>query len=250
MVSPNSQRLKKRRDTWRAQSRACSSLSLTSQRICPLRSAGNGAYVWKETVLREMVASRPKVSSCPNGSTSPGNYGWLFVCIWLTVPLWFRFWVNCCWPSSAQIFLGHVTIFFCLSILGVMQILLTGLGNLLRNFSLKINSVCQCSRAKVYAKQWTHLDSSQILYSTVLEQTYKILFFQSREVPGIKIFHYCGGLNFATRSHFKNELYRLVGINPQAELTRMNKLASNSRPSSWANSRPEETRVRREICQC
>jgi hypothetical protein len=30
--------------------------------------------------LREMVANNPKVSFWPDGSTSPGNYGWLFVC--------------------------------------------------------------------------------------------------------------------------------------------------------------------------
>ncbi|KAK9297693.1 hypothetical protein QLX08_008736 [Tetragonisca angustula] len=34
------------------------------------------------------------------------------------------------------------------------------------------------------------------------------------EIPGIKIVHYCGTLNFANTSHFKAELYRLVEINP------------------------------------
>jgi hypothetical protein len=75
---------------------------------------------------------------------------------------------------------------------------------------------------------------------------YKVFFFQSREIPGIKIFHYCGGLNFATRSHFKSELYRLVGINPQKELAHRQKLERRSRTSSWVNSRPEEARVRTE----
>lgn len=65
---------------------------------------------------------------------------------------------------------------------------------------------------------------------------------ESREVPGIKIFHYCGGLNFATRSHFKNELYRLVGINPQTELACMNKLERRSQTSSWVNSSTEEAK--------
>jgi hypothetical protein len=46
------------------------------------RSAENGAYWWKETTLRVMVASRPKVSLLRDGSTSPGNYGWLFVFKW------------------------------------------------------------------------------------------------------------------------------------------------------------------------
>jgi hypothetical protein len=35
--------------------------------------------VQKRTTSRVMVASRPKVSLWPEGSTSPGNYGWLFV---------------------------------------------------------------------------------------------------------------------------------------------------------------------------
>jgi hypothetical protein len=40
------------------------------------RNTGKGAYAWKGTTSRVMVASRP---SRPDGSTSPGNYGWLFV---------------------------------------------------------------------------------------------------------------------------------------------------------------------------
>jgi hypothetical protein len=75
---------------------------------------------------------------------------------------------------------------------------------------------------------------------------YKVSFFQSREVPGIKIFHYCGGLNFATRSHFRTELYRLVGINPEKELVHRQKLERRSKTSNWVNSRPEETKVRAE----
>ncbi|XP_076165070.1 prestin isoform X2 [Ptiloglossa arizonensis] len=35
------------------------------------------------------------------------------------------------------------------------------------------------------------------------------------EIPGLKIFHYCGTLNFANCNHFKSKLYKLVGINPQ-----------------------------------
>jgi hypothetical protein len=38
------------------------------------RNIGNGAYTWKETTSRAMFASRPKVSFCPDGSTSPGYY--------------------------------------------------------------------------------------------------------------------------------------------------------------------------------
>jgi hypothetical protein len=43
------------------------------------RSAENVAYARKGPTLKVMVATRPKVSSWPDGSTSPGNYDWLFV---------------------------------------------------------------------------------------------------------------------------------------------------------------------------
>jgi hypothetical protein len=39
-------------------------------------SAGKGAYVQKGTTSRVMVASRPKVSFWPDGSTNPRNYGY------------------------------------------------------------------------------------------------------------------------------------------------------------------------------
>nr|CAD7449721.1 unnamed protein product [Timema bartmani] len=45
----------------------------------------------------------------------------------------------------------------------------------------------------------------------------------TREVQNIKIFHYCGGLNFATRDHFKSELFRLIGLNPQKQLLQIKK---------------------------
>ncbi|CAH1373967.1 unnamed protein product [Tenebrio molitor] len=44
------------------------------------------------------------------------------------------------------------------------------------------------------------------------------------EIPGLKIFQYCGGINFATRNTFKTELLRLVDINPQKELIYRTKL--------------------------
>jgi solute carrier family 26 protein len=44
------------------------------------------------------------------------------------------------------------------------------------------------------------------------------------EIPGLKIFQYCGGINFATRNTFKAELLRLVDINPQKELIYRTKL--------------------------
>ncbi|KAF2888462.1 hypothetical protein ILUMI_17711 [Ignelater luminosus] len=47
----------------------------------------------------------------------------------------------------------------------------------------------------------------------------------ANELEGIKIFHYRGGINFASRNTFKSELCRLVGINPQQELIMRRKLA-------------------------
>jgi hypothetical protein len=44
------------------------------------RSAGKGAYAWKGTASRVMLVSRPKVNFWPDGSTSPGNYFYLFNC--------------------------------------------------------------------------------------------------------------------------------------------------------------------------
>jgi hypothetical protein len=41
-------------------------------------SVGNGAYARKKAISRVMMASRSKVSFWPEGSTSPGNYGWIF----------------------------------------------------------------------------------------------------------------------------------------------------------------------------
>jgi hypothetical protein len=46
------------------------------------RRAGNGAYSQKETssmVVVVVVFNRPEVNFRPDGGTSPGNYGWLFV---------------------------------------------------------------------------------------------------------------------------------------------------------------------------
>ncbi|KAL1494813.1 hypothetical protein ABEB36_010346 [Hypothenemus hampei] len=47
----------------------------------------------------------------------------------------------------------------------------------------------------------------------------------ARELDGIKIFHYAGGINFATKSIFKSDLIRLIGINPQKEVVNRAKLA-------------------------
>jgi hypothetical protein len=43
------------------------------------RRVENSAYALKGTTLKVKVASRPKVNFWPDGSTSPGNYGWVFV---------------------------------------------------------------------------------------------------------------------------------------------------------------------------
>jgi hypothetical protein len=44
------------------------------------RSAGSGVYAQKGTLLRVMIASMHKVNVLLDGSTSPRNYGWLYVC--------------------------------------------------------------------------------------------------------------------------------------------------------------------------
>jgi hypothetical protein len=48
------------------------------------RSAENVAYVRKGINSRMLVASSPKVSSRPDGSTSPRNDGWIFVVLVMT----------------------------------------------------------------------------------------------------------------------------------------------------------------------
>ncbi|XP_060806579.1 prestin isoform X2 [Amyelois transitella] len=39
----------------------------------------------------------------------------------------------------------------------------------------------------------------------------------AEELPGIKIFHYCGGLNFATKNLFRQTLFRKIGFQATAE---------------------------------
>jgi solute carrier family 26 protein len=51
--------------------------------------------------------------------------------------------------------------------------------------------------------------------------------FQAVEIPGLNIFQYCGGINFATRNTFKAELLRLVDVNPQKELIYRTKLTKH-----------------------
>lgn len=40
----------------------------------------------------------------------------------------------------------------------------------------------------------------------------------------MKIVHYCGTLNFANTSHFKTELYKLIGVNPTKIIEHKTKL--------------------------
>jgi hypothetical protein len=48
-----------------------------------------GRSTGKEPTSKVIVASRPEVSFWPDGSTSPGNYGWLFVAsLWAFVTSW------------------------------------------------------------------------------------------------------------------------------------------------------------------
>ncbi|XP_011313733.1 solute carrier family 26 member 6 isoform X1 [Fopius arisanus] len=47
------------------------------------------------------------------------------------------------------------------------------------------------------------------------------------ELQGIKIFHYCGGLNFANANHFKSQVFSLVGVIPQKVLKIRAKRAKN-----------------------
>ncbi|KAK9754976.1 Sulfate permease family [Popillia japonica] len=46
----------------------------------------------------------------------------------------------------------------------------------------------------------------------------------AEEIPGLKIFHYQGGINFASRNYFKSELYSLINLDPQKELVWRKKL--------------------------
>lgn len=46
----------------------------------------------------------------------------------------------------------------------------------------------------------------------------------AQRVPGVAIFRYAGVINFATRPAFRDNLYRLVGLNPEKELARQSKV--------------------------
>ncbi len=50
------------------------------------------------------------------------------------------------------------------------------------------------------------------------------LYGAAQRVPGVVIFRYAGVINFATRSAFRDNLYRLVGLVPEKELARQGKV--------------------------
>jgi solute carrier family 26, other len=51
---------------------------------------------------------------------------------------------------------------------------------------------------------------------------------KAMEIPNLKIFHYCGSLNFASRNSFKNELLQLLDLNLIKEIKRLNKMMASS----------------------
>ncbi|XP_075983517.1 prestin-like isoform X2 [Anticarsia gemmatalis] len=60
----------------------------------------------------------------------------------------------------------------------------------------------------------------------------------AQELPGIKIFHYCGGLNFATKNQFRSSLYRKTGyLRPSEEPEEIEdiKQASYERDLTFSN---------------
>ncbi|KAL6433709.1 hypothetical protein ACFW04_005758 [Cataglyphis niger] len=48
------------------------------------------------------------------------------------------------------------------------------------------------------------------------------------EIPGIKIFHYCGTLNFVNNHYFRSTIYKLVGVYPQNIIKHRKKLAEEN----------------------
>ncbi|XP_059491144.1 solute carrier family 26 member 6-like [Neocloeon triangulifer] len=73
---------------------------------------------------------------------------------------------------------------------------------------------------KAYTSLLGHVPNTDLYLDT---DRYKV----AREVPGIKIVHYRGGLNFATRDSFKDEVIRLTAIDPKREARRRDKIAKN-----------------------
>ena len=54
--------------------------------------------------------------------------------------------------------------------------------------------------------------------------THNRLYFQVKEIDGIKIFHYCGALNFASKPTFRSTLLKKIGFKPASVLRQRKKL--------------------------
>lgn len=79
------------------------------------------------------------------------------------------------------------------------------------------------SRYKAVSEKWN--ERRICLYTLYLKKKYYQL--QAEEINFIKIFHYCGSLNFASRSSFKSELCTLIGLNLAKETRKMAKSIEN-----------------------
>ncbi|CAH2052661.1 unnamed protein product, partial [Iphiclides podalirius] len=55
----------------------------------------------------------------------------------------------------------------------------------------------------------------------------------AEEIPGIKIFHYCGGLNFATKNLFRSTLFRKIGYLKGAETSPDEDNLTRSESCEW-----------------
>ncbi|XP_013167653.1 PREDICTED: solute carrier family 26 member 6 isoform X2 [Papilio xuthus] len=55
----------------------------------------------------------------------------------------------------------------------------------------------------------------------------------AEEIPGIKIFHYCGGLNFASKNLFRSTLFRKIGYLKPAETTQEEDNLTKSESFEW-----------------
>ena len=61
---------------------------------------------------------------------------------------------------------------------------------------------------------------------------------------GIKIFHYQGGINFASRNYFKDDLYDMVGIDPQKQFIYKRKLSKLGRMIKCVSMNISKNRIR------
>jgi hypothetical protein len=89
------------------------------------RSAGNGAYTWKGTTLRLMVANRPKISFWSYGSTNLGNYGYTKIFVLFSTKQFFMYpsYRATLWIPTSKVLteLGRKTTMFCMYVVSEMQ---------------------------------------------------------------------------------------------------------------------------------